>query len=157
MGAIGEYVLSVTAAAMICSAILRMLLGKGTAAVLGKILTGIFMTLTILSPLTDIRINDFAALHFDYSSQANTAVAEGEAKARAALMDSISERTCTYILNKAKQLGVTLQVQVTVSDDAIPVPTKVMLKGSISPYNKRKLQSIIENDLGIHKENQVWT
>lgn len=157
MGAIGEYVLSVTAAAMICSAILRMLLGKGTAAVLGKILTGIFMTLTILSPLTDIRINDFAALHFDYSSQANTAVAEGEAKSRAALMDSISERTCTYILNKAKQLGVTLQVQVTVSDDAIPVPTKVMLKGSISPYNKRKLQSIIESDLGIHKENQVWT
>jgi hypothetical protein len=46
---------------------------------------------------------------------------------------------------------------VTLSDELPPVPVEVRLSGDISPYIKTRLQSILEDDLGISKENQIWT
>lgn len=157
MAAICEYLLSVTGAAMVSAVVLRLLEGKGSAAALGKMLTGIFLALTVIGPITQVRLSDVAQLLPDISVDAQAAVAEGEAAAKNALAESISTQLEAYILDKAAQLGVTLTVEVELSEDAIPVPVRIRLQGNISPYAKTRLQSIIRDDLGLDKEKQIWT
>lgn len=123
---------------------------------MGRMLVGIFMMFTIISPLTHVRIGSIEDWLEHSRMDAQSAVAQGEKLAQDALRQRIQEHTEAYILNKARQLGVQLQVQVTVSNDSIPTPTEVCLVGAVSPHAKAKLQQILAEDLGIPKENQLW-
>ena len=73
------------------------------------------------------------------------------------LAQFIKERTQSYILDKAQSLNAVLDVEVTLSDDEIPVPVKVCITGKVSPYARGRLENLIIEDLGIEKENQIWT
>lgn len=157
MQAIGQYLLSVSGVAILCSILLRLLEGKAGDAALVKMLCGIFMTLTVVSPFTQVRISDFANLLPDITTDAEAAVADGELTAKNALTACITERLEAYILDKAAGMDVALTVEVELTGDTIPVPKCVRLSGDISPYAKSRLQSMIANDLGIDKENQLWT
>lgn len=154
MEALREYLLSVTTAAIVCALLRRLLAGKGSAETMGKILAGIFMALTVLSPLTQLRLPPLSELPF--SADAQQAVQAGEESARKALAERISAGAEAYILEKAAAMQATLTVRVELSGDPIPVPQRVYLQGNIAPYAKQKLQSMILQDLGINKENQVW-
>lgn len=157
MDTIAEYLLSVSAAAIIGAMILRLLTGKGSAATVGRMLCALFVALTAIAPITQVRLSDMGGLLPDLTADANAAVSQGQSDAKKAMAESISSRVEAYILDKAAQLGVNLTVQVEVSDDPIPVPVRLRLKGNVSPYLKSKLQKIIQDDLGINKENQIWT
>lgn len=157
MQAIGQYLLSVSGVAILCSILLRLLEGKGGDAALVKMLCGIFMTLTVVSPFTQVRISDFANLLPDITTDAEAAVADGELNAKNALAACITERLEAYILDKAAGMDVALTVEVELTGDTIPFPKCVRLSGDVSPYAKSRLQSMIANDLGIDKENQLWT
>ena len=62
-----------------------------------------------------------------------------------------------YILEIAGQLSASVTVEVSVGGDSIPVPQSVRLDGAVTPYAKSRLQTIISEELGISKENQIWT
>ena len=157
MESIAEYLLSVTGSAIISAVILRLLDGKGSAASIAKMLTGIFVVLTLLAPVTQVQISDLLELVPDLSADAKQAVNEGKTSAQNALTERISGQVEAYILDKAEQLGLRLSVEVALSNDPIPVPVSVRLQGHTSPYAKMRLQSILQEDLGIKKENQIWT
>lgn len=157
MLAISEYIRSVTGAALISAVVLRLLDGKGSAASIGKILVGIFMAVTVIGPITQVELTDLWDLLPDVSVDAAQAAGDGQAAAKKALADGISAQVEAYILDKAAQMDVSLTVHVELSDDTIPVPERVRLQGSVSPYAKSRLQSIIQEELGIDKENQIWT
>jgi stage III sporulation protein AF len=156
MEPIREYLLSVSVAAMFCAVARRLLERKGTPAAMGKLLTGLFMTFTVLSPLTDLSIGPLRDFTEDFRQQAQQAVQEGEAYANSSLRKGISERTKAYILDKAEAFGADLQVDVILSDDLYPVPEQVRLSGNVSPYAKMQLKKILV-ELGISEENQIWT
>ncbi len=157
MEAVRAYLLSVTGSALVSAIILRLLHGKGSATNIGRMLAGLFVALTVISPIANVRLSDVLHILPNISDDAKNAVAEGELAAKKALAESISERLEAYILDKAAQLGVTLSVRVELSEDVIPVPLRVHLRGNISPYTKTKLQYMIEDDLGLNKEQQIWT
>ena len=156
MEPIREYLLSVTVAAMFCAVARRLLEKKGTPAAMGKLLTGLFMTFTVLSPLTNFSIGPLRDVTEDFRQQAQQAVQEGEEYANSALRQSITERTQAYILDKAESLGADIQVEVMLSNDLYPVPRQVRLSGDVSPYARMQLKKILES-LGISEENQIWT
>ena len=157
MDAIRTYFLSVTAAAIIC-AILKGFLNQGGApAQLVKLLSGIFLSIIALRPLAQFDLGSLADLNFDYSMDAEAAVAEGENIAADALAELIKSNTEAYILDKAQSFGVSLSVDVTVSDDQIPVPQTVHLTGNASPYVKAQLSALLTDQLGIAKEDLIWT
>ena len=66
----------------------------------------------------------------------------------------IKSRVQAYILDKADSFGTSLEVEVILDQDHIPV--SVELQGNISPYARAQLTEIIEEDLGIPKEHQLW-
>jgi len=72
------------------------------------------------------------------------------------MAQSIIDSTRAYILEKAETFGAELTVEVMLDDSSIPVPSGVRIRGNISPYNREKLGSIIQRDLGIPTEAQIW-
>lgn len=156
MLAISQYIRTLTGATLISTVILRLLPGKSSASTIGKTIVGIFMAFTVLAPIAQIELSDLWNTMPDISADADQAAALGQASSQKALAESISAQVEAYILDKAAQMDVLLAVEVELSDDPIPVPKKVRLQGAVSPYAKSKLQSIICQDLGIEKENQIW-
>lgn len=156
MESIRQYILSVTAAAVICGIISALLGKKGTTGAIGKLLSGIFLAMVILRPLGKISLSDLTEFTDSYAFQANCIAQEGESLANEALADIIKERTQAYILDKADALGVSVSVEVQLSRGTPQLPETVTVRGAVPPYQRRQLMDVLENDLGIPEEKQIW-
>lgn len=150
------YLLAVSGAALLCG-ITGRFLGKKGAGASAKLIAGIFLLIIVLRPLGNRNTNLFTNLSFDVSDAAQAAVSRGEEQSQKAMAQVIMEQTEAYILEKAAEHHVTLQVKVELTKDALPTPVAVEISGTVAPYTKLQLQTWIEQQLGISKENQQWT
>lgn len=156
MEALRQYLLSVTSAALLCG-ILNALIGKkGTIAAVSKLLCGIFLTVTLIKPLLNISVDNLMGTWDGYSLQAQAAVNKGEEISSDAVCQIIKQQAEAYILDKADSLGVSVTVEIKLSDDPLPVPESVTIYGNVAPYQRRQLCEILEKDLDISGEHQLW-
>lgn len=153
MPQIGEYVISVCSSALVCCLITPFLKKKSV----GKILPGLFLLLTVLQPLVDIQIPSIENLTQQFQFEAQQAVMTGEETTRDEIGKIIKQRTAAYILQKADALGLQLSVEVGISDSPLPTPDRITIIGPAAPYAKQQMQELISRELGIAKENQIWT
>lgn len=156
MDALRSYLLSVTAAALLCSIAHRFLGNKGVGNG-ARFLTSVFLVLTVLQPLGKKDLLFLDQFRLELSSASDAAIAEGKDNSQKAMAQIIKKEAAAYILEKAKELHLSVQVTVEVSDDPLPVPIGVKISGQTTPYSKIQLQNMIEQQLGIPKENQRWT
>ena len=156
MEAIGRYILSVTVASILL-AIAQTLAGKkGSSAALVRLIGGLFLAFTVIRPLADVDLDAAFDTPWDFVQQGSDIAAQGEQITREKLQSIIKQRCEAYILDRANALHAQLEVEVTLRQDDIPVPTAVQLRGSVSPYAKMSLQAWLTDDMGIPKENQKW-
>lgn len=155
MEAIREYLLGVSAAALVCG-IATKLIRKGMIGSVVKLMAGVFVALAVAAPLVEIRLDALSDLTLDAQTDAAQVAADGENSARQAMAQIISQKSAAYILDKAEALGASLTVEVTVSADGYPVPCSVELAGRVSPYAKSVLAAYISDQLGIDTEEQTW-
>lgn len=152
-----QYILTIVAASVIASIVLG-LTEKATAnKKLIQLITGVFLLLTVLSPLKE-KLNFQSFLDIDditHSAEENIMIGQQETQKQ--VKELITEQVATYIQDRATALGANLSVSVTISSDDPPIPTSVRLKGNVSPYVKSKLKEIIANDIGISEDHQTWT
>ena len=156
MAGLRQYLMAVTAAAIICGIVKSISNEKTVPGAMLRLMAGIVMTVTVLSPVVQLDLCDIPALSEDFAAQADAAAALGEEMAAAEINAIISEQTQAYILDKAAAFGAALQVEISMANDGSYRPESVVLQGSISPYAKARLQSIIEEDIQIAKEKQQW-
>ncbi len=153
---IDGYILSVTAAAIICAISVKLTQNQGTQGAMLKLIAGLLLTFTVIRPLADFSLDQWDDWTLEISDNAEIAAGEGEAMKKQALDSCIISYTQAYILDKAEALGLSLEVEVTVSEDDIPVPIAIRLEGNASPFAKNSLAAAIEQDLGISREDQEW-
>ena len=151
-----DYVISLISAAVIAGILLNLIKTNSTYGVLIKLLVGLFIALTVISPWKTFRFSDILYYFDDWEAASAVHSNYGADAYNEALRTSIIDRTQAYILEKASSVGAELTATVTVSGDQPPVPVAVELEGNISPYNKRWLTETIVNDLGIPEEAQRW-
>lgn len=156
MGEIRQYLISVTAAAILCGIIQSIVGKKGMLAAIVKLLAGLFLSLSVISPFAKLRLADITDYTTFLSDDASEAVQAGKMAAQDALAARIKSETEAYILDKAKAWGIELAVDVIISDSDPPVPCAVTLSGGVSPYAKVRLSQMLEDELGIPKEEQAW-
>ncbi len=156
METIREYIISVVSAGAVCSVVDRLMGKKSANSALIHMLCGIFMALTLVSPILEIRLDAYTDYFGEIISQSQSVAAIGQTDAYNELNTIIKANTEAYILDKADSLGLALDVEVTLNEDNPPVPSKVYLEGNIAPYNKKLLCDYITQNLGIPKEDQVW-
>lgn len=155
MGAIGAYLVKVTAAALICG-LVKALLPDGALATALRMTTGILMLLALINPWMDGNMFNFGDWPGDLRLDAEAAVHDGAVAAADTLRESISTELTAYIQEKAVALGAELTVELILTEGSLPVPQRVLLRGQISPYGKSVLSEYLQKDLGIEKEEQIW-
>ena len=154
MAGFSGYVLSVISATIITAIISSFFNGKNAISGIIKLVSGLFLTFVIISPLTKLdfsRVNDYLE---EFTLEGVEAASVGENLAKEAEGDIITGHVQAYILDKAKFYGAQLDVEVVLDQNNIPVSVK--LGGNISPYAKAQMAAIITEDLGISKEQQIW-
>ena len=81
---------------------------------------------------------------------------EGRRLARQEKERVIIEETESYILSKAASQDPGFSVEVILSDGEDPIPESVVICGSLTEAEKQNLQKVLEEELAIAKENQIW-
>lgn len=153
MADLRTYILSVTAAAMLCS-VLSGLLHDGSTKLLIRFILGMFLTLAVIRPFANIRLDQLEVDPSQIDGFAQEAADRGEKMAREAWDAIIKQRTEAYILEKADQLDADIRAEVTVSGEGIPVGAT--LHGTWTPDARHQLQLFLDRELGIPKENLQW-
>lgn len=153
---IREYIFQVVATSVICGVCTSLTDKKTLPGSIIQIFAGIIMAITFISPLVDFRFNDLKEYYESISVDSNSVVEEGTEYHDELLNQSIKQQTQAYIVDKASSMNADLTVEVTLSCDEFPFPESATISGRVSPYVKNKLSNIIESDIGISKENQIW-
>ena len=156
MGQLSKYIFSVICASLILSVLACFFDKKGSRGMIIKMIGGLFLALTIISPIVNLDFSGWMDYLEEYTLEGEKSAAWGESIAQEEYRTIITQQAEAYILDKADALGAELSVEVYLSDTEIPLPEEAVLRGKVSPYAKTELQQMLETDLGIAKENQLW-
>lgn len=154
MGKLESFGLSVVSAALVVAIITGLFRKNDASAVLVKMIAGLFLAFTVIRPLVTLDVMRLGTYLDTFSEAGRDASQAGENLAQDTYRSYIKSETQAYILDKARDYGATLEVDVELDDRAIPCGAE--LTGSVSPYAKAALSHAMETELGILKENQRW-
>ena len=127
-----------------------------------KISGALCSAILVCAFLSDIRGTDFTAFFRETARyRENTEVILQNAEnSRERLSRLVIEDECeAYILDKAAELGIVLhgaEVSARWSTEGFWLPESVTLEGVLSETQKTALTDIIETELGIKGERQLW-
>lgn len=155
MGEVGQYCLKIVSVTVLCG-LVQLLFSQSSVGGMIKAVTGLMVTVTVLSPCLDRTDFRWNMAFEDITLQSALAIETGESAANSALTQSIQEQTRTYILNKASELGAELTVEVELLEESPYTPCGIRLAGTVSPYVKEKLADYLYRELGIPEEEQTW-
>lgn len=152
-----EYVLQLTASALICSIALTIFNKKDVSAGIIRLICGFLMLISLFSPLVKIKIDDIGNWSSILDSAASDAVDSGQEAAYEAISQRINTQIQAYILDEARELDICVEAEVYIDKiDGIPTPYAIRIKGDASPYARMRLQSMIRDEIGIPLEDQMW-
>lgn len=154
MEGLGEYILSVVCAAILCGLVTGISGREQTAGKILQLVCGLFLTLTVIRPIAAVRLEEIVRFSQSMEADAAMALETGRTCYEDALASVIQEKTQAYILDKAQSLDAKIQVQVALAADH--TIAEVVLTGQVSPYARSKLQEMLSSELGIAKERQIW-
>ena len=154
MDAIGKYLISITAAAVICSIIRGFSEKLSVSKALVVMITNLFLLVTIISPIRKIRISDISIFPKEMITDGSAYIQEGTKLAEVAKEQIIQKEIEAYILDRAQAIG--LRVDVEVLLDETDLPTHIIIQGTASPYMQQQLSNEIQSQLGIEQENLEW-
>ena len=155
MKELGQYILSFLFTAFLCGILSSLVPDSGKKQWV-RLLCGVILATTLIKPFSHLQGFIFETGDSVIQQEGDFLSAEGKKAAQDAMADIITKNCQAYIEDKAAELGIQITAQVTVNDETIPVPVSVTLLGAISPYARLQIESMIQNDLGIAKENIRW-
>lgn len=153
MTAIGQYIVSVSAMALL-SGIASALIPGGFNGRLIKVLCSLFLLITIAEPITGSLSIDLKDIVGKINIETERYVDEGKAISNNAYRRIIQEETEQYILNMFPTKD-KIQIEVQLEAQGF-MPECVIIKGDISKEEKVQLSARITQELGISEERQVW-
>ena len=157
MSSFSEWMFCFLTCSLISSILLR-LLPKGIFQEIMKLLCGIFLTVSLLHPISKINLPDLLSnILFSGNSEPEAAITMGKDFSETLLAQRIKDATAEYILDKAASLGTDISAEVILSQEDIPIPVSAILTGDMEPAAKSRLEQYICAELGIAKEDIQWT
>jgi stage III sporulation protein AF len=154
---IGQWITSITCAAML-AAVLQAFLPQNGVGRVGRLAGGLVLLIATVQPLVSL---DYDSLVRDWADISQTEVADTaslEQTNQEALKIIIEQQTEAYILDKAEDLGITCQVDVSYdwADDGTVFLSEVHVVSEASQEELEQLASLIETELGVPRSSQVY-
>lgn len=156
MRSIASYLIGIVGACLIASVARLMLSGSKHYKALGNTVIGVFLILSVLSGAARIDWNIGDLSNMDFSAGFDRITADADFYQQESLRESIKAQTQAYVWNKAKELSLDVELEITLSETYPYVPCAICIKGEVSPYAKYQLSSYLTNEIGIPKEAQKW-
>ena len=150
-----QYILSVLCVVVVCG-LSQALFTKGTVHELIKWIGGLAVTVTVLNPLVKGDIFQWDIAFSDFQVNKEIAIEEGLQFGEEALSARISESTCAYILKEASDMSANIEVEIELQEAYPYRPDSVKIHGTVSPYIKQQLSGLLDRELGITEEQQIW-
>ena len=154
MEGLQSYILSVTAAGILC-AVISCLGGKGSHGPILKLMCGIVMTAVIIKPVLSAAPINLSRYLKQLDADAASVVESGLRSSDEALRERITGELEAYILDKAGELGLQITAAVTL-DDQDAAPASVVISGSASPHARSAMTEMLREELGIPAEALEW-
>lgn len=155
MGALREWLLSVTAAAILC-ALAQGLIPPGPVRRVGRLTAGLVMAAALLAPLASLRGVEPQQWLESWQPQQE---AEDLEEQRDETMKTIIEEECgAYIVDKAAGLGAACEAQVVCAPEGegVFLPWQVTVTGDLTPGQREQLTRQIQEELGVPPERQQY-
>lgn len=156
MDRVRELVLAMTAVALVCGIVKSVATDHRISSGIDFI-CGIFMVYTLLTFGNNVEIQFAENIFHEILADAQHQSDIGVLKRTTELAEVIKSDCETYILDKAEELGIAVTPEISVSHEDLPLPVSVILQGDASPDQKEMLCQLITEDLGIAKEDQLWS
>lgn len=156
MDGIRQYIFTVLAAAIITSLFVCLAGKQQATAGLVKLIGAVFISINVMSPFISLQLQDVSDYMQSLKLDANDIIAEAKSEVIDQTVSVITEKTQTYIKDKAAAYGASITATVGISDPDLLVPDTITIEGAVSPYIKQILQEVITNDLGIGEDKQTW-
>lgn len=155
MGALKEWLLSVTAAAILC-ALAQGLIPPGPVRRVGRLTAGLVMAAALLAPLASLR--GVEPEQWLESWQPQEEVQGLEEQRDETMKTIIEEESGAYIVDKAAQLGAECEVRVVCSSEkeGVFLPWQITVTGDLSPGQQEQMTRQIQEDLGVPPERQQY-
>ena len=155
MGELGQYAGSVIVAAVICAIIAELTKNSGTKKLI-RLISGLFLAFAVLNPLHKADFSKLSIPTETFSHRAEDITRDGNKRYRESLCAIIKNETEAYILDKANEMNADITVAVQVSSESPHIPVSAEIVGSVAPYTQQKIVQLLQEHLGITKENQKW-
>jgi len=155
MNTLQRCVLAILSAAFIRSILLQILQDLNLKEWI-RLLCGIYITVVIVGGLRQLDYQELMERLDAAYAGASECSDEGKNQARSATAQIIKQKCEAYILDIAGQMNAAVSVDISLSEEEIPVPEKIIVYGSVSPYTKTKLCAVLTEDLGIDRRHQIW-
>lgn len=151
-----RYILMIICAALVVGILSDLMPQKGSSGKLFRMIGGLFLAFSMISPIVKLDFSKLDLFFEEFQLEGNMHAAAGESEGDKMYRSIIKSRTEAYILDKAGLYGAQINADITLSEDASAKPESALMKGNVSPYVKKQLTDILEEELGISKENQKW-
>ena len=158
MDSLGEWILSLVGAAILCSAALAVT-PDGMARRPVKLVCGIALMVALLGIVTKFDYGALAVEIGGYRQRAEEQVSDAVSQSSNETRFIIEARCEAYILDKATRLGADdIQVSVTArwSEQGYWYPAEAELSGEITEETRSELSALMAVELGIGTEEQTW-
>lgn len=156
MNRVTEYLLSITAAAVICVVVKSIIDRKSHVGNMIAVISGVFMLITVLSPLLSGSLGDLGKYFDEFYLPGDDVALQAMEESHEEMKQIIKTQSEAYILEEAKRMSLNISVEVNVSDGSPPVPDSVTVTGNISPYKKEALSKYISDNFSIPQESLQW-
>ena len=157
-GMIQESIRQLCAVSIFCGAAINITPEGGVRRIMQLLCTAA-LTIAILSPIKEIDF-DIYALETARLREAEAAINESAERIDDRLNRAVIEEQCEeYILDKAEELGAdvsVVKVQAQWNLDGLWVPYSAEINAPDTGGAKAALEGVIENELGIPAERQMW-
>ena len=157
MGVVRSWLLAVIAAALLC-AVAGALMPAGAVKRVGRLVCGLVLIGAILSPLAALDLEGSRRWLERYFISVQDREAELEETVNDQIKVIIEQKLAAYIVDKAAQLGLTCRARVEceLSEDGVYLPVRTEVAGSMTADVQSKLIRVIESDLGVPAESQIY-
>jgi stage III sporulation protein AF len=156
--ALREWILGLCGAALVCALALAVC-PKGRVCAVLRVVCGAVMAIALLKPVIGIDFAAYSEALEKYRTEAEAAA--GSVRDRKDILSRtiIEDECAAYILDKAAERNVALsavKVRAVWSEDGFWYPYEATLSGPGAEKGNDMLAEIIEADLGVPRDRQVW-
>lgn len=151
-----EWCIRLIVTGLVCSVVLA-ITPEGGAKQGVKIACAVVSALALLSIAGKLDTEELSKSLARLRLEAERATQEGYKKGNEETRFIIEEKCEAYILDKEEAQGLSVEVTAKWSDEGYWYPYEVRLSGDVTQEKKSSIAYIVESELGIPSERQIWS